>query len=59
MKSAVEPLTKLEKEALRRHWGMPLRIKDGNVELKKGSAWGILCSIENAKKNAQLIIRGY
>jgi hypothetical protein len=49
-------LTQKEKQALKNYWGMSLRIKNGNVELKKGECWGILCSIENAKENAQLLI---
>jgi hypothetical protein len=50
-------LTTKEKAALKSWWHMPVRVKDGNVELKKGESWGILCSIEEGKKNAQMIIK--
>ncbi len=50
-------LTAKEKKVLRVFWNMSLRVKDGNVELKKGDCWGILSSIENAKENAQILIR--
>ena len=49
-------LTKLERQALKGYWQMPLRVKDGNVELKKGDCWGILCSESEGKENAQMII---
>lgn len=49
-------LTRQERKALSNYWQLPLRVKDGNVELKKGECWGILCSIKEGKKNAQIII---
>ncbi len=49
-------MTRQEKSVLSHYWGMLLRCKNGNVELKKGKTWGILCSIEEGKKNAQLLI---
>lgn len=49
-------LTKTERNALRLWWGMELRIRNGNVELKKGNCWGVLCDIEQGKKEAQIII---
>jgi hypothetical protein len=49
-------MTRKEKSVLSHYWGMPLRCKNGNVELKKGELWGMLCSIEEGKKNAQLLI---
>jgi hypothetical protein len=52
-------LTKLEREALKSNWQMPLRVKNGNVELKKGDCWGILCTIEEGKTNAKMIIEKY
>ena len=50
-------LTTKEKHALKSWWNMPIRVKEGNIEAKKGECWGILCSIEEGKKNAQMIIR--
>jgi hypothetical protein len=49
-------LTPKERAALKSYWKMPVRVKNGNVELYKRSAWGILCSIEEGKKNAKMII---
>jgi len=50
-------LTTKERAVLKVHWQQkPLRIKNGNIELKKGDCWGILCSVEEGKKNAQIII---
>lgn len=49
-------LTQKEREALKQYWQMPVRVKDGNVELYKRGCWGILCNIEEGKKNAQIII---
>jgi len=50
-------LTAKEKAVLKAHWQQkPLRVKNGNIELKKGECWGILCSVEEGKKNVQIII---
>ena len=49
-------LTRTEINALKSWWKTPIRVKDGNVESKKGQCWGILCSAEKGKKEAQLII---
>jgi len=49
-------LTQKERQALKMHWQAPLRVKNGNIELKKGVCWGILCSIKEGKENAQMII---
>jgi len=49
-------MARKERVALSQHWGMPLRCKNGNVELKKGESWGVLCSIEEGKENAQIIL---
>lgn len=50
-------LSAKEKAALSAWWGnVPLRVRDGNVELRKGDCWGILCSIAEGKKNAAIII---
>ena len=49
-------LTTKERQVLKNYWGMPLRVKAGNVELKKGECWGILCSIKDAKENTQMLI---
>lgn len=50
-------LTAKEKTYLSKYWNMPIRIKNGNIEAKKGECWGILCSVEEGKKNAQMIIK--
>jgi len=47
-------LTKQEMSALRSYWEMPIRIRNGNIELKKGNCWGILCSVEDGKMNAKI-----
>lgn len=49
-------LTTKERTALESYWNMPIRIKGNNIEAKKGECWGILCSFEEGKKNAQIII---
>ena len=49
-------LTKRERAALRSLWKLPLRVKDGNIELKKGECWGILCSTVEGKVNAEIIL---
>lgn len=53
----MEALTRQERKALSLYWRSPLRIKNGNVELKKGECWGILCSVTEGKKNAQMILQ--
>jgi len=47
----------MEKMALSGYWKCSLRVKNGNVELKKGSCWGILSNILEAKKNAQILLK--
>lgn len=49
-------LTQKERNALKGYWNIPIRVKNGNIEAKKGECWGILCSLEEGKKNAQIII---
>lgn len=50
-------LSAKEKITLSAWWGnVPVRVKDGNVELKKGDCWGILCSIADGKKSAAIIM---
>jgi len=50
-------LTIQERNALKTWWRCPLRIKNGNIELKKGDCWGMLCNAEEGKKNAQLLLK--
>lgn len=49
-------MTKIERFALARYWGMPLRIRAGNVELCKRGCWGILCSEPEGALNARIIL---
>ena len=49
-------LTPKERAVLKSYWKMPVRIKDGNIELYKRGMWGILCNVEEGKKNAKIII---
>ena len=49
-------LTPKEKKALKIYWQMKIKVKDGNVLAKKGECWGILCSLEEGKTNAQMLI---
>jgi hypothetical protein len=45
-----------QKTALEKHWGMRIRVKDGNVEAKKGESWGILCNIGEGIINANILL---
>ena len=50
-------LTQQERKVLQAHWNKPLRTKNGNIELKKGECWGILCGMVEGKKNAQILLK--
>lgn len=51
-------LTQKERSTLKSHLGgVPLRLKNGNIELKKGESWDVLYGIEEGKEIAQEIMR--
>lgn len=49
-------MTNKELKALAKHWQYPARVRNGNVELKKGNCWGVLCSVSDGRENAQILI---
>ena len=52
----MDKLRSVHLRVMSNYWGAPVRSKDGNLEVKKGECWGVLCSVSDALENAKILI---